>query len=380
VHFKRFRQRATLGLRYVKEYMIDEIADAYDRSYLPAKPLDVICEISYVCNLECPTCFRWTSKPDEHELTAEQWKSVLAKLKDWLGTFNLTFTGGEPFLRKDILDIFKFASANGIVTQVVSNGSFIDKTLAAKIIASGLDGLTLSLNSMVPEIHNKTRGTSGAFDEVMAAIDNLQDRKGMRLSLSTTIVKDGINGLIDVIKFAKAKDIYGVNFQPIMPATILPVFNKNGDARKTSPGTPYRDLLKNKEDLRIDDVFNRLLRMKEHGYPILNSSDHLKEIAKYLKDPTNPEILEKVCKVGVKNFNIDPFGNVRLCSIMEIVGNITKDSPADIWRSANAAHQRETIRTCDKTCRLMFCNFKQLDLKYKAKRVINSIRSQGITS
>jgi MoaA/NifB/PqqE/SkfB family radical SAM enzyme len=373
MQIKRFRQRATLGARFVKEFVLDEFADPYTRGYLLPKPLDVICEISYLCNLECPTCFRWTSKPDEHELTAEQWKGVLAKLKAWLGTFNLTFSGGEPFLRKDILEIFKFASENSIVTQVVSNGSFIDQALAKRIIASGLDGLTLSLNSMNPEIHNKTRGTSGAFDEVMRAIDNLQDRKGMRLSLSTTIVKDGISGLIDVIEFAKAKGIYGVNMSPIMPATTLPIFNKDGEARKSSIGTPYRDLLKNQEDFHIDEVIDRLIAMKEQGYPILNSEGHLKEIAKYLKDPTDPELLEKVCQTGVKNFNIDPFGNVRLCSIMEIVGNITKDPPAEIWRSANAAHQRETVRTCDKGCRLLFCNFKQLDFKYKAKRVINSI-------
>jgi MoaA/NifB/PqqE/SkfB family radical SAM enzyme len=371
MHIKRFPQRAKLGINYVRKSLLDEFFQTSDPNYVPAKPVDVGIEISYLCNLECPTCFRWTSKPDEHELTAEEWKRVLAKLKFWLGTFSLWFTGGEPFLRKDILEIFKFASENSIVTGVVSNGSLIDKTLAKKIIESGLDALTLSLNSMIPEIHNRTRGTSGAFNEVMTAIDNLKDRKGMRLSLSTTIVKDGIGGLIDIIEFARAKGIYGVNFQPIMPATILPVFNKDGEAKKSSVGTPYRELLKGKEDVRIDSVFNRLLSMKEQGYPILNTADHLKEIAKYLKDPTNPEILEKVCTVGVKNFSIDPFGNVRLCSIMEVVGNITKQSPAEIWRSAQAAQQRDTILKCDKTCRLMFCNFKQLDFKYKAKRVIN---------
>ena len=162
-----------------------------------------------------------------------------------------------------------------------------------------------------------------------------------------------------------------------MPATTLPIFDKDGEAKKSSIGTPYRDLLRNKEDIHVDGVFDRLIAMKEQGYPILNSEGHLKEIAKYLKDPTNPELLEKVCQTGVKNFNIDPFGNVRLCSIMEIVGNITKDSPAEIWRSANAAHQRETVRTCDKGCRLLFCNFKQLDFKYKAKRVMGSITGQS---
>lgn len=373
MHIRRFQHRATLGVRYVKEYLLDQVSEGYGRSYLPAKPLDVICEISYLCNLACPTCFRWTSKPDEHELTAAEWKAVIAKLKAWLGGFNLTFTGGEPFLRSDLLEIFKFASENGIMTGVVSNGSLIDRALARKIVASGLDGLTLSLNSLTPEIHNKTRGTNGSFDEVMRAIDNLSERQGMRLVLSTTIVKESIGGLVDVVEFAKSRGLYGVNFQPIMPASTLPIFNKDGKTPQFATGRPYRNLLQEKQGAQIDEVFSRLLALKERGYPILNSSQHLREIAKYLKDPASPEILEKTCKVGIKNLNIDPFGNVRLCSIMEVVGNILKDEPADIWRSMNAAHQRETIRTCDKTCRLMFCNYKELDFKYRAKRVVSAL-------
>ena len=200
---------------------MDGVVDGYDRKYLPSRPLDVICEITYLCNLECPTCFRWTSKPDEHELTADEWKGVLAKLKRWLGPFNLTFTGGEPFLRKDILEIFRYAADNGIMTTVVSNGSFIDETLSRRIVASGLDGLTISLNSLVPEVHNKTRGTNAAFDEVMSALDVMSVRDGMRLTLSCTILKENIAGLPDVVAFARKKGLYGVNFQPLMPATTL---------------------------------------------------------------------------------------------------------------------------------------------------------------
>src|SRR5690606_28826489 len=121
------------------------------------------------------------------------------------------------------------------------------------------------------EVHNTTRGTKTAFDEVMTALDNLRDRDGMRLVLSTTIVKDNIEGLPDVIEFAKSRGLYGVNFQPIMPATTLPVFNKDGQTVKFSVGSPYRDLLKQKEHAVIDDVFGRLQAMKARGYPILNS-------------------------------------------------------------------------------------------------------------
>jgi MoaA/NifB/PqqE/SkfB family radical SAM enzyme len=84
-------------------------------------------------------------------------------------------------------------------------------------------------------------------------------------------------------------------------------------------------------------------------------------------------LLEKVCQVGVKNFNIDPFGNVRLCSIMDIVGNLLKESPAEIWRSVNAGNQREDVKNCEKFCRIMYCNHKELDFKQRFKRVVGSL-------
>ena len=374
--FKRFQHRATLGVRYLREYMMDELSPAYDRTYVPSKPLDVICEITYICNLACPTCFRWTSKPDEHELTTEEWKGVIRKLKAWLGSFNLTFTGGEPFLRKDLLEIFKFATDNGIVTGVVSNGSLIDKALAKEIVASGLDGLCLSLNSLKRHIHNETRGTNGSFDEVMTAIENMKEvKKGMRLSLSTTVVRENIGELVDMVKWTKATGLYGIHFQPIMPASLLPTYDKDGQFKQVTVGKPYKNLLKREEvidDKGVDAVFERLSAMAEEGYPIISSVGHLKEMGKYLKNPTNPELLEKVCQVGVKNLNIDPFGNVRLCSIMEVVGNM-KDSPDQIWRSVKASNQRENIRTCEKFCRIMYCNHKELDFKQRFKRVVSSL-------
>jgi MoaA/NifB/PqqE/SkfB family radical SAM enzyme len=378
MNIKRFRQRANLGVRYIREYMADELTPANKRNYLPSKPLDVICEITYICNLACPTCFRWTAKPDEHELTTAEWKGVLSTLKEWLGTFNLTFTGGEPFLRKDLLELFKFASDNGIVTGVVSNGSLIDKTMAKRIVDSGLDGLCISLNSLKRHIHNETRGTNAAFDEVMTALENVKAvKQGMRLSLSTTVVRENVNELVEMVEFTRSTGLYGIHFQPIMPATLLPTYEHDGTFKKIPIGTPYKNLLKKEEvidDAGVDEVFNRLIAMAEKGDPvIISSAGHLREMAKYLKKPTNPELLEKVCQVGTKNFNIDPFGNVRLCSIMEIVGNLTKQAPVDIWRSVYATDQRANIRSCEKFCRIMYCNHKELDFTQRFKRVVNSL-------
>ncbi len=378
MNVKRFRQRATLGARYIREYVADELTPAYKRNYLPSKPLDIICEITYICNLACPTCFRWTSKPDEHELTTDEWKGVVTELKEWLGTFNLTFTGGEAFLRKDILDIVEFAAGKGIVTGIVSNGSLIDKVMAKRIADSGLDGLCISLNSLKREVHNETRGTKGAYDEVMTALENMKAvRKGMRLSLSTTVVRENVNELVEMVEWTRKTGLYGIHFQPIMPATLLPTFEQDGSFKKIPIGTPYKNLLKKEEvidDAGVDAVFDRLIEMAEKGDPVMiSSAGHLRQMAKYLKNPTDPQLLEKVCQVGVKNFNIDPFGNVRLCSIMDIVGNLLKQKPTEIWGSGDASKQRDDVLSCEKFCRIMYCNHKELDFKQRFKRVVNSL-------
>lgn len=92
---KKFRQRVRLGIRYITRYQMDEIFNSFNHNYSAGKPLDILCEITYNCNLKCPTCFRWTSRPDENELGLEAWKSIIVKLKKWLGVFNLTFSGGD---------------------------------------------------------------------------------------------------------------------------------------------------------------------------------------------------------------------------------------------------------------------------------------------
>lgn len=359
-------------MRYIEKYFLDKIlfSDSSDRVF--SKPLDVLCEITYNCNLKCPTCFRWTSGQDENELGTGEWKDIITGLKKWLGTFFLSFSGGEPFLRKDILDIVSFASEKGILVSAISNGSLIDRPFAEKIISSGLDVLSLSLNSLDPVTHNKLRGTDRSFHDVMSAAGNLKDRGGMRLMLNTTIVRSNINELIDLVEFAKAEGLDGINLQPLMEASAFPLYDKDGRTEKYPEGKFYHEI--GKEMRNVDEVFRRLIAMKEKGYPINNSVKHLNLIAGYLKNPGNPALSEAFCRIGAKNFFIDPFGNVRICSVMEPVGNIAKEAPARIWNSAKTQEQRRMIRDCRKVCRLMSCNFKELDLGYRIKAGLKGLK------
>ncbi|MDO9288968.1 MAG: hypothetical protein Q7T83_09265, partial [Thermodesulfovibrionales bacterium] len=65
---KKFIKRSKLGFRYIAKYFSDEIFEAINPDYSVLKPLDVVIERTYSCNLKCQTCFRWTSKPNDKEL------------------------------------------------------------------------------------------------------------------------------------------------------------------------------------------------------------------------------------------------------------------------------------------------------------------------
>lgn len=364
---KKSRQRVNLGLRYIENYLISDFIKPLSGNYSIVKPLDVLCEITYNCNLKCPTCFRWTSKPDENELKLEDWKTAILDLKRWLRVFNLYFGGGEPFLREDILDICKFAVEKNIGVSIVSNGSLIDKYLAKRIVSSGLDALSLSLNSLNPEVHNKTRGTLDSFTEVMSAIENLKERGRMKLTISTTAMKENINDLVGLVEFVRSQGLDGINFQPLMEASILPAYNKDGECQGFSEGKFFHEI---GNGMKENDVFDHLIDMKDKGFPINNSTKQLRYMAKYLQNIADPEILSIPCKIDSKNFFIDPFGNVRICEVMEPIGNISIDKPQYIWISEKAKRQREKIRKCQKTCKLLNCNFKELDLGYRIKQTL----------
>lgn len=84
-------------------------------------------------------------------------EKVITELKKWLGVFYLNLCGGEPFLRKDIFEIIKFANNSGVITDVTTNGSLLDDTIIKKIIDYRLPKIILSLEGIDRKTHDELR-------------------------------------------------------------------------------------------------------------------------------------------------------------------------------------------------------------------------------
>jgi MoaA/NifB/PqqE/SkfB family radical SAM enzyme len=104
------------------------------------------------------------------ELTTEEWEQVLRKLWD-AGVPHVCFTGGEPTLRADLVQLVRYAEDLGLVTGLLTNGRRLrEEDLLQGLLLAGLDHLQITLASHQEKLHDSIVGQSGAFKETEAGI------------------------------------------------------------------------------------------------------------------------------------------------------------------------------------------------------------------
>ncbi len=335
----------------------------YGRRVVPIKPTFVSLEVEDSCFFRCQHCHIWKKKGNSKRMTLEEMKGVIIDLKKWLGTFQLNLTGGEPFLNREVLSLIEFASRQGILVHTNSNGFLINKKQAQGIIKSGLNSLSISLDSLRPNVHNQLKGTQRAFKRAVKALrllNSLRQGKKPFLSVTTIIMKQNLDELENLIHWVKNEGLDAIFFQAL--------WQNFGDR--------YEPLWFKSSNLwpgrvkKLREVIERLRQMKKEGYPIGNTESDLQHYQLYFASPL--KFGEKFpCLIGVNNFNIDISGEVRLCFSFPSVGNILKEKPSVIWRGKKAQEQRLRIADCKRGCKILLCN-TLLDRKNALSLLLNS--------
>ncbi|UCH77375.1 MAG: radical SAM protein [Candidatus Coatesbacteria bacterium] len=136
------------------------------------------------CNLNCAMCWVAQSRRLEgeqylragEELTLAELQAVVDDLRRWRP--RLGVTGGEPFLRPDLLDFLAYAKARGFRLGVNTNGSFLGRDAAA-LVEIGVDSLMVSVDGP-PALHDGQRRSPGSFRAVQEGLAALAEAKGRR--------------------------------------------------------------------------------------------------------------------------------------------------------------------------------------------------------
>lgn len=153
-------------------------------------------KVGHSCNNKCIHCFI-DHKKDGGDLTTQRIKSVIDSVRE---KSVIEFTGGEPTIRNDIIELVKYAKKKGHLTRMQTNGNrFSDKTFTKKI-SKYLDSVLIPIHSVNPTIHDIITDTSGSWKKTIDGIKNLK-KTNIDISTQTVINRKNVGTLKETFDF-----------------------------------------------------------------------------------------------------------------------------------------------------------------------------------
>lgn len=155
------------------------------------------------CNLKCAHCYAATTAPNP-DLTTEQAYGVIDDLAAF-GCPVLLFSGGEPFVRPDVLQLARYAAGKGLRVVFSTNGTLIDAELAGKIRDIGVSYVGISLDGM-RAVHDHFRRCEGAFDRAIQGIRFCRE-VGVKVGLRVTMTRENVGEIPAIFDLMEREQI-----------------------------------------------------------------------------------------------------------------------------------------------------------------------------
>jgi AdoMet-dependent heme synthase len=175
-------------------------------------PLSVYLGVTNVCNLRCIYCSAESGEAYPNELTTDEMFRLIDELHE-AGVFEVTITGGEPLMRRDIFEVIGRLKGHGLTVEMISNAILITQRTAQRLAELDLHEIRISLDATSPDINDATRGEN-AFSGTYRGIRNLLDQ-GIRPGILVTVNRFNYNQLSNIAQTLKAENVKYVSFNMI---------------------------------------------------------------------------------------------------------------------------------------------------------------------
>ncbi|MCP8309250.1 MAG: radical SAM protein [archaeon] len=298
-------------------------------------PLYLGWDITFRCNFRCKYCNYWKlGMKTKDELDTDECFNII-KQAGKAGVCILTITGGEPLLRDDIGILIVEAKKYGMSVNINTNGSLLEKKVEL-LVNSGLDSITISVESHKAQVHDYIRGFEGSFDLLQKGIEELKKvrkSKKPRIIIRAAVSGTNYNELEEFIEYWKTK-VDEIIFQPIHEGSIFHISEKQ--------------LKISKEDKkRFTLCFDRLIKK----YEWLRNT-YYKEFPAFFFN-TKHLMTRYKCFCAFFSLKIDPYGNAYACpEFIQRLGNLREKSFNEIWRDKRIQEFREMLKRKENKC---FC-------------------------
>lgn len=223
-----------------------------DYPALSEKPFKLVSELTYKCNLKCIYCHNPVNKYHfNNELTTKQWKTIISEAAD-LGVVINELTGGEPTLRKDLIELINHSKELGLYTKINTNGSTITDVQASKLHESGLDAAQVGFPSLDKVTHKKITNADELLDKRIRGVINLR-KYDIPVYLNVVLTKFNYLEIEAIIKFAEEYKISEVVFQPAFLFGSAAINIRNGN--NFLPSQKQMDIVQSKlSELRASEL------------------------------------------------------------------------------------------------------------------------------
>lgn len=288
---------------------------------------------SWHCNQKCLHCYAAGQPMGETpELSTEQWKTALALLRK-ANIPQVTFTGGEPTLRSDLVELVQAAA--WFVTRLNTNGRLLTPELCAALYQASLDSVQVTLYSAEGNIHNQLVGTNG-FNDTVQGIRHAVEA-GLIVSVNTPLCSLNTH-YAETLRFAHS---LGVRYATC--SGLIPSGSACGQESRATALTPEQltDILR-----QAVDTAEELGMELDFTSPGWLDEETLRSLGLNLIPS---------CGACLSNMAVTPDGKVVPCQSWlsdEPLGDLLHDDWADIWNSPRCAAIRAESAKLEHICQL----------------------------
>lgn len=277
------------------------------------RPEIVGIEITRACNLTCSHCFTAAGRRPAKELSTDELRRVIEELNDLGPARAIGWTGGEPLLRDDLIELIAYAYRKGKMRSgITTNGLLLTEDLARRFRDSGAYAIQISIDGSNAEDFARMRNARlEDFATILKAMSAVK-KAGLQLHLAMLLGKETLNDARAFLKLAVEREADGVRFCGFVPA-----------------GRGHRDTIRERFEFGQDlgEIREFIAETAVMDKPMVMFDPAF--------GPLPPDYQFHECVAGVQTMYIASTGAVYPCTSLISprfeIGNIRKRTLSEIW-------------------------------------------------
>lgn len=340
-------------------------------------PITIVWNFTNRCNLNCLHCHQDSSPTSScPELTTSEAFKVIDNMSN-AGVAILTFSGGEPLLRKDVYTAIRRATNRGMLCTVASNGTLITREVAGNLAEAGVKRVEIGLDGANAGTHDFLRNQSGSFRAAVEGIKNCADLGFDELATTMTLHSKNVNELEATMELAEKLGATRFYLNRLIPA------GRGVEAC-------YLDVTAEEKTRALEAIYDKFFRSVKEGFgmqcyargmtyyarlgyerskgEVFTVSEALSGYEKMFQDKFGLEVSKIVrklaagfggCSAGLTYAGLTASGDLLPCVPASIkLGNLLEQSLEEIWTQNELLNHIRNRKALKGSCKI--CTYSQL--------------------